>query len=246
MKKQLISAVAALCIFGATDAMAQPRAPHLGKMHGETGVSLSVGYLHSGYRHKEWVSEEVERDKGLNGLYIGVTKDFPVVRRALYFQSGLTYQYQTASNRFKEGLINLVSERNEHYVDIPLRLKFVMNVLPELRAFVYAGPTLDFGLSSSLKYRAKIGDEVAKYAYNYYTGKVKTNTIPDYEPTVPEGAYRRFDVLMGGAVGVELFDIAEVKLGFDWGMINKNRKKEIADYITTHRNLFHLGVGVRF
>lgn len=245
MKKQLISAVAALCIFGATDAMAQPRHHH-GRVYGETGVTLSVGYLHSGYKHKEWVSEEVERDKGLNGLYVGVTKDFPIVRRTLYFQSGLTYEYQNASNRFSEGALNLVSERNEHYVDIPLRLKFCMDVLPQLRAFVYAGPTLDLGLSSTLNYRTKIGDQMAKYSYNYFNGKVKSNTITGYEPTVPEGAYRRIDVLMGGAVGVEIFDIAEVKLGFDWGLVNKNKKKEIADYLTTHRNLFHLGIGVRF
>ena len=52
--------------------------------------------------------------------------------------------------------------------------------------------------------------------------------------------------MMGGAVGVELYDIAVVKLGFDWGLINKNKKKEIADYLTTHRNLFHLGIGVKF
>lgn len=246
MKKQLISAIAALCILGATDAMAQGRPPHFGRMNGESGVTLSVGYLHSGYRHKEWVNEEVERDKGLNGLYVGVTKDFPIVRRTLYFQTGATYEYQNASNRFSEGALNLVSDRSEHYLDIPVRLKFTMDVLPELRAFVYVGPTLDFGLSSTLNYRAKVGDEVAKFTYNYYNGKVKSNTISGYEPSVPEGAYRRFDVMLGGAVGVEIYDIAVVKLGLDWGLINKNKNTEIADYLTTHRNLFHLGIGIRF
>ena len=246
MKKQLISAIAALCVLGASDAMAQGRPPHFGRMHGESGVTLSVGYLHSGYRHKEWVSEEVERDRGLNGLYVGVTKDFPIVRRTLYLQTGATYEYQNASNRFSEGALNLVSDRNEHYVDIPVRLKFKMDVLPELKAFIYAGPTFDFGLASTLNYRAKMGDQLAKFTYNYYNGKVKSNTISGYEPTLPAGPFRRFDVFMGGAVGVEIYDFAEVKMGFDWGLVNKQKNKQIADYLTTHRNLFYLGIGVRF
>lgn len=247
MKRHLISAMAALCILGAADAAAQgPRHHHHLGRYGESGVELSIGYLHSGYKHKEWVSEEVERDKGLNGLYVGVTKDFTIVRRTLYFQTGATYEFQNASNRFSEAGINLVSDRSEHYIDIPVRLKFAMDVLPDLRAFVYAGPTFDFGLSSSLTYRAKVGDHVEKFTYNYYNGKIKSNTITGYTPTLPAGAYRAFDVMMGGAVGVELYDIAIVKLGFDWGLINKNKKKEIADYLTTHRNLFHLGIGVKF
>lgn len=245
MKRHLISAIAALCIIGAADAAAQRPHHHHGRF-GESGVALSVGYLHSGYRHKEWVSEEVQKDKGLNGLYISATKDFTLVRKTLYLQTGLTYEYQNASNRFSEGALNLVSDRNEHYMDIPLRVKFTMDVLPELRAFVYAGPTIDFGLSSTLKYRAKVDDAVAKFTYNYYTGKTKSNTIPGYEPVLPAGKYRSFDILMGGAIGVEIYDIAELKFGFDWGLINKNKTKEVSDYFITHRNLFHLGVGIRF
>ena len=44
----------------------------------------------------------------------------------------------------------------------------------------------------------------------------------------------------------EIYDIVEVKLGLDWGLINKNRSKDVADYMVTHRNLFHVGVGIRF
>jgi hypothetical protein len=51
---------------------------------------------------------------------------------------------------------------------------------------------------------------------------------------------------MGGAIGAEIYDIVEVKLGLDWGLINKNRSKDVADYMVTHRNLFHVGIGIRF
>lgn len=247
MKRHLITAIAALCIFGAADAGARKPMPprHYGG-YADSGVTLSVGYLHSAYKNKEWVNDEVSRDKGLNGLYAGVTKDFPIVRRTVFFQTGAVYEYQNFSNRFTNAGSTLVSDRDEHYLDIPFRLKLTMKVLPELRAFIYAGPTLDFGLSSTVTYRQRVNDTVAKYKYNFYSGKVKSNTLLGYEPVVPAGAFRRFDIFMGGALGVEIYDRAEVKIGMDWGLLNKNKKKDVADYLITHRNLFHLGIGVRF
>ena len=32
----------------------------------------------------------------------------------------------------------------------------------------------------------------------------------------------------------------------DWGIINRNKNQAVADQFTTRRNLFHLGVGVKF
>ena len=254
MKRYLIIFAAALCLLGISDLNAQER--YRRERHGrsfsfnnDTGIALSVGYLHSGYRSRNWTNEEVVKDKGLNGLYVEVSKDFAIVRKALYFQTGLTYTYQNSNNRFSEAGIKLVSDRNEHYLDIPLRLKFKLNVTPNLRAFIYAGPTMDFGLSATMQYRsvAEGSSELGKIKYNYFTGKTKTSTaIAGFQAQTPASPFRRFDVLMGGAIGVELYDIAEVKLGFDWGLINKNKNKAVADYLTTHRNLFHLGVGIRF
>jgi hypothetical protein len=248
MKKHLIAAVAALCVFGATDMMAQRGGGHRfnGNRHHsryyESGVTLSVGYLHSNYKHKEWENERRSKDQGLNGINVGVTKDFSIIRNTLYFQTGLSYQWQTSSNRIKDELGTQVWKRNEHYLDIPLRFKFTIDVMPEIRAFVYVGPTLDFGLSSTLKGRAKVADsEVISYKYNYFTGKPENIEYP-----TPASPYRAFDIFMGGAIGAEIYDIVEVKLGFDWGLINKNRSKEVADYMVTHRNLFHLGIGVKF
>ena len=252
MKRRFIALAAAICLMGAADASAQGghrphgRQPNY-RFDSRSGLELSVGYLHSNYAHKDFEKDDKERDKGLDGLYVSMTKDFTLVRRTLYFQTGATYAYQNATNRFTQGGLQLISDRNEHYVDIPVKLKFAMNVIPNLRAFVTVGPTLDFGLSSKLQYRTKLeSGEVGKYTYNYYNGKSKLNTIPGIATETPASAYRRFDIDMGFAVGAEIYDIATVKLGFDWGMINKNKNRTVADYLVTHRNLFHLGLGVRF
>ncbi len=253
MKKGILTVMTALCLFGAADAYGQ-RGYHSGRPHrpdysyyGRNGIELSVGYLHSNYRHKDFTKESTDRDKGLDGMYVGVTKDFFLVRRALAFQTGVTYGYQNASNRFKSGTAQIVSDRNEHYLDIPMRIKFAMDVMPNLRAFVYAGPTMNFGLSSKYQCRAKLSEnEVGRFTYNYYNGKTKVNTIPDFVAETPSSVYRRFDIDMGFALGAEIYDIAVVKLGFDWGLINKNKNRNVADYLVTHRNTFYLGLGVRF
>lgn len=252
MKRHFVALVAVLCILGTADAFAQRGYRNPGhrpdhRYYGRSGIELSVGYLHSNYRHKDFASESKDRDKGLDGLYVGVTKDFTLVRRTLYFQTGAIYGYQNASNRFTSGGLKIVSDRNEHYLDIPLRIKFSMDVMPNLRAFVYAGPVMDFGLSSKLQYRTKLSDgEMGRYTYNYYNGKSKVSTIPDFAATTPQSVYRRFDIDMGFALGAEIYDIATVKIGFDWGLINKNKNRDVADYLVTHRNTFYLGLGVRF
>ena len=251
MKRHLITAIAALCIMGAVDSYAQrgyarPPRPHHG-FRGESGVELSVGYLHSGYRDRVFDHDRIDRGKGLNGLYFGFTKDFTLVRRALYFQTGAEYSYQTSSNKFEEGGAKIVTERNEHYLDIPLRIKFALDVFPYMRAFAVAGPSIDFGLASSLKCRSRINDsEIGKFTYNYYTKKTDSSNGFAYTPDTPESRMRRIDVMMGAGLGVELYDMAVVKFGFDWGLVNKNKDKNVADYLSTLRNTFYLGVGVRF
>ena len=245
MKKTFIAMVAAATIFASVDMSAKGKThrPHYGA-HYETGMELSVGYLHSGYRSKSWVTDEVTKASGLNGLYVGLTKDMTIVRNTLYFQTGLLYEYQTSTNRYTaDQNLPVVEEHNEHYVDVPLRLKLSMDVTSDMRAFIYLGPTLDFGVSAKVQGRVKVDDKVLKTNYNYFSGNINGDFLILGMPTSP---YRAFDVLMGGAAGVELYDVAVVKIGFDFGLINKNKNEAVADQLTTHRNLFHLGVGVRF
>lgn len=244
MKRHLITTIAALCLLGGSDAVAQNNRFH--GMFGKSDIALTVGYLHSGYRNREFVSGDVLKDKGLNGLYLELAKDIPLVGDNLYLQPGLSYAYQGASARFTEGGIAIMNNRNEHYLDIPVRIKYSMNLGPDLKAFVYAGPTFDFGLSATMKYRAKVSDQMGKFIYNYYNGEIRSDNFGTIKPEVPAGAYRRFDLLLGTAIGIEFFDMGELKLGFDWGLLNKNKNENVSDYMTTHRNLFHLGVGVRF
>lgn len=242
MKKTIIAIFAAACLLSSADASARGRIPGSYK---DVGFELSVGYLHSNYKTKNEFNDESSKDGGLNGLTVGLTRDFTLVENTLYFQTGLAYEFLTKSKRYSpEQNVKVIQERKEHYLDIPLRIKFTMDVIPELRAFIYLGPTLDFGLSAKLQNRIKPeGEDTYRITYNYFTGKTKGAETAE---NTPGTSYRAFDVFMGGALGVELFEIAVVKFGFDWGLINKNKSQDVADQFTTHRNLFHIGVGVKF
>ena len=62
---------------------------------------------------------------------------------------------------------------------------------------------------------------------------------------LPEGALRRFDVMLGASIGADFFEFMEVRLGYDWGLINRY-KKEIAQDLKMRRGQFNLSVAIRF
>ena len=62
---------------------------------------------------------------------------------------------------------------------------------------------------------------------------------------LPEGALRRFDVMLGASIGADFFEVLEVRLGYDWGLINRY-KKEIAQDLKMRRGQFNLLVAIRF
>jgi hypothetical protein len=61
----------------------------------------------------------------------------------------------------------------------------------------------------------------------------------------PEGRIGRFDVMLGASVGAHFFHVLEVRVGYDWGLINRYRK-DIADLYTMRRGQFTLSAGIRF
>ena len=62
---------------------------------------------------------------------------------------------------------------------------------------------------------------------------------------LPEGRLQRGDIMMGAAIGADFFNLMEVRLGYDWGLINRY-KKTVTEDLKMHRGQFTLSVGVRF
>ena len=51
--------------------------------------------------------------------------------------------------------------------------------------------------------------------------------------------------MMGAAIGADFFNLMEVRLGYDWGLVNRY-KKTVTEDLKMHRGQFTLSVGVRF
>ena len=260
MKLRFLTIIAALLAFASLDADAQsmrpgrpnrPGRPHSG-VDTFRGIGLTFGYVNSNYRTLDLATDESTTSGLLHGFTIGLTKDFSLLPHALYFQTGLNYYYQNQPRNDTDEGLRIVGDWEEHHVGIPLRLKYDLHLLDRVGLTFDAGPTLLMGLSSKFKYKTKLGDNVLGVDYNLYNGKLDStgedSVLGDWMERTgmyPEGRLGRFDVMLGASVGAHFFHVLEVRLGYDWGLINRYRK-DVADLYTMRRGQFTLSAGIRF
>lgn len=253
MKKVITLIAAFVLLAGGTGAFAQSRSSSFRNVHTVAeGLGVTFGYVHSAYRISDWATDEVKTTDGLDGFNLGITKDFPVVDRALFLQTGLLYTYQNDSKNMFEQNQRVIGDWDEHYLSIPVKVKYEVPVIENLNVFVTAGPTIVAGLASSLTYRARINDsDNAAISYNFYNGKVRTNDkMPDFissiiEGQFPDARYRRADVQLGASAGVRFMEVFEAQIGYDWGVVNKY-KGETLDDLKMRRQQFYISLGIRF
>ena len=265
MKLRFLTVIVALCAFASFDADAQSMRPgRPGHAHSGAdafrGIGLTFGYVNSNYRTLDLATDESTTSGLLHGFTLGLTKDFSLLPHALYFQTGLNYIYQNdpRNENYKIPLtdmsVRLVGDREEHHLGIPLRLKYDLHLLDRVGLTFDAGPTLLMGLSSKYQYKTKLADSVLAVDYNLYNQKITasgSSSLFDLEDWMaksemyPEGRLGRFDVMLGASVGAHFFHVLEVRIGYDYGLINRYRK-EIADLYTMRRGQFTLSAGIRF
>lgn len=263
MNRMVFAVFAAFMFFNASvaDAQMDRRRPVHSRPSGAEGLGVTFGYVNSSYRTTDWATDEVEKTPALNGFAVSMTKDFALIRSALYIQSGLGYTYQTRSRDMSaESLAGvfgtkIISDRKEHFLSVPVRLKYTLPLLGRIGISVDAGPVLLVGLSSKMNFRTRFNDETSgTLSYNVYGAKFKSSGVAegiDFESWakdnagLPYGKVRRFDVLLGASIGADFFSLLEVRAGYDWGLVNKY-KGDIAADKKMYRGQFTLSVGLRF
>lgn len=225
------------------------------------GIGLTFGYTGSSYKTVDLATDEPTSSAALHGFTAGITKDFTLLRHALYFQTGLNYIFQndprneTIKIPATDLALRLVGDREEHYLALPLRLKYDLHVADNIGVTFDAGPTLLMGLSSKYIYRARLSDiATTSVEYNMYSGKIKTTgssplfDLQDWmndSGMYPHGRLGRGDVMLGAAVGAHFFHVLEVRIGYDYGLVNRYRK-DVDDIYSMHRGQFTLSAGIRF
>lgn len=234
----LAVAVAAAC----TDAFAQ--------------FGVNIGYMNSTtYSRVEGV--EGSEKAGTNGFSVGIDHNIRLIGNLLSIQPGIYYQHLLRSEDIAE-IAGLAANTTymENFLAIPVHVKVGFNLLPKdvLRLYVFAGPTFEIGLSSSDKISVSgslLGHDIAgEVSYNYYSGKIKTSSdelqsvVDSYFQSEDKGQLKRFDVMIGGGVGLQVVRFLDIKVGYDYGMVNRYAG-DLAEHASANRGQFYVGVGIR-
>ena len=217
------------------------------------GNGVEIGYLHSSYR-TNLNSDEMKTASPMSGFQVGLMKDMNIVA-GLSLQSGLTYSYLNSAEKEEVPMFNITGSYTEHMLNIPIQVKYTFDIIPAFGVYVFAGPTLSLGLAATTK--LSVSGSIAgntlegNLKYNAYTNKLKSDNIPDeyvnlvnqYLPQ--DRVMNRFDVLMGGGVGVNIIKFVTVKGGFDYGLLNR-LKGDLANAGKLNRMQYHISVGLTF
>ena len=213
---------------------------------------IEIGYLNSTYRTKA-ASGEVTKSDPMSGFYVGLVKDLRLFA-GLSIQPGLYYSYLNTAEKEEIPSFNLSSSYTEHGLNLPIHIKYTFDIVPAFGVYVFAGPTLSLGLAANTKISftgEALGNTMTFDARNNsYTGKIKSENIPEesldqINRYLPQTRMNRFDVLMGGGIGLNLVKFVTVKGGFDYGLLNRFNE-DMADAGTLNRMQFYISVGVMF
>ena len=213
-------------------------------------IAIGAGYSNSVNRTS--TTGDMKADY-FNGFNLGITYGFPIAQ-GVELVPGIQYEYLMKNKNW----IVIKENDTDHYLNVPLHFKLNFDVNPTIRFFVQAGPTFSVGLASSSRFQL-IGN-TDQMTYDNYAGQITSSTeglIPDnlrqwlanaspYMGKFVTGGseYQRFDVLLGGAVGVDFSKMLRLKVGYDFGMVNRF-SNDFTD-ATRHRQRFYAGLAYLF
>lgn len=129
-----------------------------------------------------------EGDKATFSYGVGWMAEYSIDPQ-LYLHSGVTIQNIAHKEDYIDGTLNAF------YAQIPLNVGYRFPLGATTEMFVQAGPTVCVGIAGS-----KI--HAGRYSFNYFG----------------DGTARRFDIALGGKVGVEVMKL-QFAIGADYGMM---------------------------
>lgn len=189
-------------------------------------VSVGAGYVNSKYSLKS--SSTSYTSDPANGFYAGLEYSVPV-GEVFGLSAGVNYEYLMSKNYNVGGISG---DLKEQYINVPVRLNVGFHLGDDARVFIFGGPTFNYALAGQVDLGVKVGSFEVGGKYDMYK----------------DGNYNRFDVMVGGGVGLDLMERFRVTAGYDFGMFNKLPKasdgSEPSSKLT--RNQLHAGIAFLF
>ena len=182
-------------------------------------VSVGAGYVNGKYNYS---TSSSKYSQNANGFYAGLEYTVPV-GEVFGLSAGVNYEMLMSKNY---NLYSLSGNIKESYINVPVRLNIGAN-LGDSRIFAFGGPTLSYALSS----KAEVG-------VGGFTGMVDLYDKEFFE--------NRFDVMVGGGLGIDLMERFRVTVGYDFGMFNKLDDGDDSASAKFTRNRLHAGIAFLF
>lgn len=206
MKKVFVTLLAAGLMLLGTDAFAQ--------------LSVNAGYLNSTKTIKGYDSENI------HGAYVGVSLNL-MLSDSFGISPGLYYSLLAGKQNLVDldTILRIDGSMKEHALNLPVYMNYGFYLGHDSRFFIYAGPTLQYGLSSKVK--GEINSIVGHSSSTYDNYKDDMN---------------RFNLFLGGGVGFDAGSF-KVTVGYDYGMLNLSKDKNDP---ATHRSNLKIGIGFNF
>ena len=143
------------------------------------------------------------------------------------YYSGLFSKDDVFSTSFLDTKVD--SKTQEHFINVPVNFNYGIEMAPDMTAFIYAGPTLQYGLASKTKVEGTIAG---------YSGDKDVDNYADGND------YGKMNVLIGGGVGMNLMNAFQITVGYDYGLMNLYTGD--ADDVKHNKSYIKLGVAYLF
>lgn len=169
-------------------------------------VGIQAGYVSSTNVNDAPIVGVVKTD--YNGFNFGPVGEFNIVQN-LDLRYGFLYSLLL---KHTDNGISGTIDYSGHFVDLPVQAQYSFPLTNDLKVFAFGGPTLNFGIAQNSV--LKVGGS--------------STTTDLYEAN---DDLTRFDVKLGLGGGLR-FSSFELRVGYDWGMLDLNKK----DNITLNRN----------
>ncbi|MGP1621517.1 MAG: outer membrane beta-barrel protein [Candidatus Cryptobacteroides sp.] len=157
----------------------------------------SGGYFNQSKKIK--IEDESNKNLSMDGFFIDINYNFKIINE-FGISTGLSYSF------FVGNLSNTTEYKTsvlEHSLEVPVLVNYGYTFNDKIRAFVYAG--LEFSLALAGTVKSKL------------PGKKETKT----KIYSSESDMRRFNLFITGGLGLEVFKMVQLKLGYSFGCISK-------------------------
>ena len=171
-------------------------------------LSVNLGYLNNNITLKTSLGGlQVSKEAPSNGFVLGAAYDV-MFANSLGVSLGLDYAL-TFGDKIPKimGLSFENVTHNIHTLELPIRLVYEYPIEDDISVFAFAGPKLAFDLA--------------------WKGKETYGSITKTFDMYDEDVIYRFNLLLGPGLGARYRNF-QIKLGYDWGLLNRYNKNNKA------------------